>query len=219
MRMLTRRDYFEGENHPPETEGNRLIKILKRSEAKVSGWSGGTTTEWFIWPPEAQYSKRDFQCRISTAKVELAESLFTPLPGVDRFIAPLDANLTLTHNSHLTLTLHPLQVHEFPGDWQTVSRGTAQDLNLMLCGVEGQMTHLIHPQDFTTSVTEGVTLDAFYFTQPGRVLFAQETLALQPDEILLLLTLSQDSATKMRLESNDILHMHAEGMSVSQGFF
>lgn len=192
-----------------------FIKILNRSEAKVSGWSGGTTTEWFIWPPEAQYSKRDFQCRISTAKVEQAESLFTPLPGTDRFITPLDANLTLTHNSQVTLTLHPLQVHEFPGDWQTVSRGTARDLNLMLRGVEGKMTHLIHPQDFTTCNSEGVTLDAFYFTQPGQVLFDKEALILQTDEILLLLTLPQDSAMTMRLESNDILHMHAERMSVS----
>jgi environmental stress-induced protein Ves len=192
-----------------------LVKIMKRSDSKVSGWSGGTTSEWFIWPPEAQYSKRDFQCRISTAKVELVESLFTPLPGVDRFIAPLDGNLTLTHNSQVTLTLHPLQVHEFPGDWQTMSRGQTQDLNLMLRGVQGQMLHLIQPQDFAIAISSNLTLDAFYFTQSGQVHFAKETKILQADQMLLVLNSPEDSPMKMRLEAHDVMHMHAELMSVS----
>jgi len=192
-----------------------LVKIIKRSDTKVSGWSGGTTTEWFIWPSDAQYSKRDFQCRISTAKVELAESLFTPLPGVDRFIAPLDGNLTLTHNSQVTLTLHSLQVHEFPGDWQTMSRGQTQDLNLMLRGVQGQMVHLIQPQDFIAGGQGKVILDAFFFTQAGQVQFATETMTLQPDEMLFLLSDPLDPAVTMRLDAHNIMHMHAELISVS----
>ncbi len=187
-----------------------VFKILKRSEAKVSGWSGGTTTEWFIWPPEAQYSKRDFQCRISTAKVDLAESLFTPLPGVRRFLTPLDAPLTLTHNAQITLVLQPLQVHEFPGDWQTISRGQTQDLNLMLRGVPGKMTHLIQAQDFTPCVGASVTLDAFYFTQPGQVQKNDETLFLQQDEMLLLLSFPGDQPTTIRLDAANIIHLQAK---------
>ena len=186
------------------------LKIIKRSEAKVSGWSGGTTTEWLIWPLEAHYSKRDFQCRISTAKVELPESLFTPLLGVHRFLTPLDAPLTLTHNAQISLVLQPLQVHEFPGDWQTLSRGQTQDLNLMLRGVPGTMTHLAQPQDFSIGGNQHLTLDAFYFTQPGSVQTKDETLHLQRDELLVLLSSPEDSPTTIHLEAANIIHMQVK---------
>ena len=42
----------------------------------VSSWSGGRTTEIFIFPVGERYSDRNFLFRISTAEVELDSSDF-----------------------------------------------------------------------------------------------------------------------------------------------
>ena len=43
------------------------IKIISKSDFIVNNWSGGKTTELFIYPKGASLSKRDFICRISSA--------------------------------------------------------------------------------------------------------------------------------------------------------
>ena len=62
-----------------------LIQI-KPEDFKVTAWSGGITEEIWIDPLEANFSKRDFICRISTAVVEADQSIFTKLSDYNRFI-------------------------------------------------------------------------------------------------------------------------------------
>ena len=46
--------------------------ILKKAEDFVtSKWSGGSTTELYIYPPQAVYREGNFKCRISSATVEV----------------------------------------------------------------------------------------------------------------------------------------------------
>lgn len=71
------------------------IEKLPAGKFNISRWSGGTTTELFIWPYGASYAERRFGIRISTATVDIAESTFTKLPGVTRYIAPLGDGFTL----------------------------------------------------------------------------------------------------------------------------
>ena len=108
------------------------MKKLTSADYAVSAWSGGTTTQLAIWPPEAKYADRDFLWRISSATVELEESDFTPLPDYDRLIATLEGEIVLTHNGGEPLTLRPLEVHAFSGADATHSRGRCRDFNLML---------------------------------------------------------------------------------------
>ena len=58
--------------------------IITTDNFKTSGWSGGTTTELFIFPPTADYQQRNFQFRLSTATVEADRSDFTLLNGISR---------------------------------------------------------------------------------------------------------------------------------------
>ena len=52
--------------------------ILKKAEDFVtSKWSGGSTTELYIYPPQAVYREGNFKCRISSATVEVEKSDFT----------------------------------------------------------------------------------------------------------------------------------------------
>ena len=84
------------------------ILHLTQKDYKTSQWSGGTTTELLIWPEGADYAKREFQVRISSATVELAESDFTPLQGVIRYITPLSGGFTLTHPGEMPVVMAPM---------------------------------------------------------------------------------------------------------------
>jgi len=98
----------------------------------VSRWSGGTTAQIAIAPRDAQYGGRDFLWRVSSARVELAESDFTALPDYWRWITPLSGTMTLSHDGGEPVTLAPYQVHAFDGGAATRSRGQCTDFNLML---------------------------------------------------------------------------------------
>ena len=56
-----------------------MIHLTEKDYA-VSRWSGGTTTQIALFPPESSYAGRDFLWRVSSAVVEDGESAFTPLP-------------------------------------------------------------------------------------------------------------------------------------------
>lgn len=107
-------------------------------------WSGGATLELAIAPEGARYADRDFLWRVSSAAVELEESLFTPLPDYERLIAPLQGELCLSHNGGEPLLLRPYQIHRFSGADETRSRGRCTDFNLMLRrgAAEGEMEAL-----------------------------------------------------------------------------
>lgn len=120
----------------------RILHLTKK-DYKTSAWSGGTTTELFIWPAGADYSKRAFSLRISSATVDLPESDFTPLSGVERWITPISGGFTLTHPGKSPVIMPPLAApYRFSGEEATHCVGMATDFNLMLKGVSGEMSVL-----------------------------------------------------------------------------
>ena len=107
---------------------------------KTSNWSGGTTTELFIYPHEADYKKRNFLFRLSSATVDLDRSDFTPLPGFFRFISPLNGDLKISHDEKNFTKLKPYEIYAFDGGAKTVSMGRVRDFNLMVKdGVETEV--------------------------------------------------------------------------------
>lgn len=109
-------------------------QIISQSSYKVSKWSGGETTEVFLYPPEGHYTLNEFDYRVSTAKVELTESTFSSLPGYKRIIMSLDNPLELHHKRKEGLRkekLAPYQTDYFSGDDLTKSFGKCTDFNLI----------------------------------------------------------------------------------------
>lgn len=98
----------------------------------VSRWSGGTTTQLAICPPEALYADRNFLWRVSSAVVELPESDFTPLPDYDRILMILEGELSLSHDGGEEYLLRALEQTAFDGASHTFSRGQVTDFNLMM---------------------------------------------------------------------------------------
>ena len=50
------------------------INIKGPEEYTVSQWAGGATTQLYIYPEHADYSRRDFIFRLSSATVECERS-------------------------------------------------------------------------------------------------------------------------------------------------
>ena len=110
------------------------IKIIRSQDLIPAKWAGGITTQLAIYPEDSSYREQNFIFRLSTAKVEIAESTFTKLPGVSRIIMILEGVLQLEHKGHYSKTLHKFDTDSFPGDWDTISYGRATDFNLMTTG-------------------------------------------------------------------------------------
>lgn len=116
------------------------IKIFSKKDCSTCVWAGGVTTQLWIWPEDGDYASRNFLARISSAEVRLEESDFTVLPGVDRFITPLNGGFILSHPDGRKITMAPLdEPYFFDGGEATHCLGKATDFNLMLKGVEGSM--------------------------------------------------------------------------------
>ncbi len=114
--------------------------IIKANQHKTTTWSGGTTTQLFIFPEGSDYQKRDFLFRISTATVETEESTFTSLPGFKRKLMILEGELLIKHKGHYEKKLKQFEQDEFRGGWETSAVGKVTDFNLMMSrGVEGSL--------------------------------------------------------------------------------
>ncbi|MCH7323286.1 HutD family protein [Solibacillus sp. MA9] len=108
------------------------IQLIRKNEQTTNEWSGGFTTQLAIYPEDADYKERNFKWRISSAIVELEESVFTSLPDINRLIMVIDGEMTLKHEGHHHVHLKPFEQDRFSGGWTTRSFGKVRDFNLML---------------------------------------------------------------------------------------
>ncbi len=119
-------------------------KLVKGNDQLSSKWSGGTTTQIYIYPENSSYPKKNFLFRISSAKVEVEESEFTSLEGVSRELMVLDGELFIDHKGQYSKKLRKFEKDSFLGDWKTISKGKVVDFNLMLAnGAIGSLDVLI----------------------------------------------------------------------------
>jgi environmental stress-induced protein Ves len=133
-------------------------KIISSHHFKPIAWSGGTTTELFIFPLTADYQLRNFQFRLSTATVETDKSEFTSLPGISRKLMVLDGKITINHEEHYSRQLKKFDTDEFEGEWKTSSNGKCTDFNLMTTGkTTGNMSAfvILNEQNATCSIKDG----------------------------------------------------------------
>jgi len=115
------------------------MKIITQKDIVTTKWSGGTTAELFIYPPESHYKDLDFKFRLSRATIEVESSDFTTLPKVNRKLILLEGELELIHENQHSKHLKPLQFDTFKGDWKTKcvideEHLPVTDFNLMMLG-------------------------------------------------------------------------------------
>ena len=111
---------------------NKGYRIIRKNEAKKTAWSGGTVSELYIYPENADFRNRDFIFRISTATVDVEKSDFTLFEDYSRIIKTLDNELLLTHNDNEKVALSKYQPHVFYGGDKTTSSGKVNDHNFIM---------------------------------------------------------------------------------------
>ncbi|RXI38826.1 hypothetical protein DP129_09430 [Clostridium tetani] len=182
------------------------MELIKKEDQKTSAWSGGTTTELFIYPKNTEYKKLNFGWRLSSAKVIDEESTFSHLPNIWRYIMVLDGNLKLIHENHHSLDLSPFEVDSFSGDWTTKSYGKVTDFNLMLNNdYTGNIDALYFKKDIKFSIDKNLShVEAFYTLEEGTCVFINEEEHINLDKNdLLIITFDKDnSKNKISIYNN-----------------
>lgn len=107
------------------------IQLIPAETYTTTNWSGGKTSELFIYPADANFKEGDFSLRISIATVEVESSEFTSLPNVHRTLMVLEGTLKLEHQGQHSCELQPFEQDQFSGDWTTKSLGKVIDFNVM----------------------------------------------------------------------------------------
>ena len=127
------------------------VTLLRVNDFQVSDWSGGKTKQLYLSPPTGHYGKRDFDYRLSTATVEVAESEFSDLSGFHRILMSLDHTLNLHNASRQEETvLAPFTPYFFEGSDSITSRGTCTDFNLIYSDhYQGQMLAISDGQELS----------------------------------------------------------------------
>jgi uncharacterized protein len=194
------------------------IGIVKKGQYHTTKWSGGTTTELLIYPSDSNYSERSFKWRISSAKIEDSQSIFTHLPGITRHIMITSGQITLSHKCKYEKVLAPFEQDSFMGEWETKSFGMGTDFNLMLTGgFNGKLKAYFLKEDEQIDIilneVNGKQITNIFYALNGSLKFeikdqefnAQEKdlfyIMGSPTERLLVIKLTNKSHNKLRVIS------------------
>ena len=186
--------------------------VIQKQSHKTTNWSGGTTTELFIYPRESEYQKRNFLFRVSTATIEIKESQFTKLDEVNSKIMILDGKIELIHEGRYSKNLDKFDTDTFSGEWNTRSIGKATDFNLMTKGnVNGHMLHLGFETENTKTVNFNVkTQKALFYIYSGKLQICDKTV--ESGDVIFLETLSNNKSIDVKaVTKSDIIVVELAG--------
>ncbi len=166
------------------------IQIITAEEFNTINWTGGTSTQLYIYPAKSNYQQRDFDFRLSTATVEVEESDFTSLPEVSRKIMILDGAIEIIHENHYSKKLGKFDTDSFEGDWKTSSIGKCTDFNLMTRGnAKGEISALAIEKNKATTISIDGKVDyliLYVFSGEISLTINQETHQLQQGNLLVI---------------------------------
>ncbi|SFI82837.1 HutD family protein [Myroides guanonis] len=106
-------------------------KIVPFESLTAAVWNGGKTFQYYIHPLKSNYSDKNFYYRISSATIEIEESLFTQFKGYNRYLIMLDNNLNIKHNG-IIKSFKPLEIFSFDSNDEVLSYSKGSDFNLMV---------------------------------------------------------------------------------------
>lgn len=107
------------------------IRTGQKKQYPTSKWQGGSTTELLVLPEGSSFAARNFQLRISMARVLGPEGSFTPMKGYRRNLLMLEGAMLLHGQKGIRLVL-PGDEIKFSGSESISSKGSGTDFNVML---------------------------------------------------------------------------------------
>lgn len=158
------------------------VSLIGKEQQKTSEWSGGTTTQIYIYPENADYKKRDFLFRISSAVCSDEKSVFTKLTGISRKLMVIDGRIELRHEGHHSRILGKYEQDSFEGDWNTLSEGCCRDFNLMTVPpCSGELEHIFVQSQLQQKITVSSEMTLLYvISGSGKFCINKEAHNLKP---------------------------------------
>jgi environmental stress-induced protein Ves len=166
--------------------------MISEASVPLSSWAGGTSREYYIYPPWASYGEKNFLVRLSSAASHQdTPCCYTDLPGITRHLIILEGTVKISHEGHHSLIMNPYDpIDVFDGAWKTVSHGKVTDFNLMLGrGAEGRMELIEHDMDIPLNHPNRVShewLGLFCAVGTAVITVAKKSFNLQKGDLLLL---------------------------------
>lgn len=157
------------------------FKIIKIQDLRPSVWDGGETFEYFIFPEGAEYSKRNFLFRISSASIKKIPSDFTRFENFKRYLVMLDNRLEIVRNGK-SETYAEDEVFEFDSNDKIVSASPGNDFNLMVSKTIGYSSVLLTR---STGEIKNEFVGCFAKTE-AKIEFNQTKIILEPNDLLLI---------------------------------
>ncbi len=176
------------------------IKVIKKGDQVTNLWSGGTTTQIAIYPEDSDYGKRNFKWRLSSAKVNMEESTFTYLKGIQRIIMIIKGEMFLKHMDHHSILLKQFEQDSFKGEWTTQSIGKVRDFNLMMAeGYAGKLAAV------------KIKKNSFYeLSDKGYKIRANENLWQAFYSVDSSITLKLDGREAFKIQEGDLILIHRQ---------
>ncbi|MGM0123133.1 hypothetical protein IGI37_000499 [Enterococcus sp. AZ194] len=109
-------------------------KLLQHVDYSTTKLNGVDTIEIFKYPKTSSFATKDFDLRISSAKMYQQVTEFTHLPNYFRELMLLFGKVRLEHyepDALRTEHLSPYEIDRFSGDHKTLNFGLSEDFNLI----------------------------------------------------------------------------------------
>lgn len=176
-------------------------RIIGPDQFVTTQWSGGSTSQLYIYPEDAVFSQHDFDFRISSADFTSTESTFSDFTGYQRYLFPLQGSLWVEHaEGGQPLYRHdlaPYQLEYFLGSWQTRSGNSldCRDFNFIVRQGKESRLEIKREGEVFIPKRSGLLM-AFSMTGGQLLVNGQETVRL-PEKSLYLL---EEEASLYQLE-------------------
>lgn len=185
------------------------IDHFTKDNYKTIQWSGGTTTELFLYPEGSDYGKRQFDIRVSSAYVKDPSSKFTVLPGVYRHLLPLTDSFLLYHGNR-RIFLAPYEIYSFSGDDEIRCEGSGKDFNLMLKnGWTGSLEVSFQSKHSSLVPGKFPRFDGFFSLCSCMIRINGQTHTLSPNDLLLISGSETDGVIDIILPDSPVVIFHA----------
>jgi environmental stress-induced protein Ves len=165
------------------------IEKISFSELKVSEWSGGTTSEYFIYPNDSSVQAQNFDFRISTASIEIKASNFTQFLNHNRILLILEGETEITHKYKYSKQLKKFDIEYFSGNYHTssLSEGKVKDFNLIYDAKYSAKVEVINRElNFLHSIQQNQWMFILNYNGELEVQYLNEFYTIESDEMLIL---------------------------------
>lgn len=165
------------------------IEKISLNDINESKWSGGTTSEYFIYPNGTSVQAQNFDFRISTACIDVQASTFTKFPNHDRILLILEGETEIIHRDKYSKQLKEFDLEYFSGNYDTSSSSKAKvkDFNLIYDAKYSANVEVLNGElNFSGTIQQKQWMFIFNYSGELEVQYSNEFYTIESSEMLIL---------------------------------